>query len=468
MQQALTAGALDLAIGSGPELALDHQGHRPRSASPRWRTRPTAVVLTVLNDGPKTIADLKGKNVSVSNQGRRSPTGSRRSSRAGRAGAPKASSITPLGTTTAQTAALKTKQIDGMIVEVNAGYRLEEEKSGRVLVQFGDLIKTFHIYVLYAHKDFAEKNPDAVRAFLAGWFETIDWMQKNRDKTIDIVRRKTDVSLETLATRDYDELSGMFNTTGRFNPEALKVLSRSFVEMGMLPSEPDVKARSPRSSCRARNESGRRPMTLARANCGGHRSASPSRPHGLGSAMADKLDDIKARGKLLVGNSETSPPFSSRENGKVVGYDVDLAAQVAKRLGVPMEFVSGQQLRAHPGAAAGPHRPRRLRHDARRQSPPSHGLQPRLSRSRRTPSSSARTAASPPSSRWPARSSRWCRGASVDAELKEAVPSDGDRVLRHLCATASTRCATARSRASSPTRCCSGPMRRRAARRRTT
>jgi ABC-type nitrate/sulfonate/bicarbonate transport system substrate-binding protein len=126
-----------------------------------------------------------------------------------------------------------------MIVEVNAGYRLEEDKSGRVLVQFGDLIKTFHIYVLYAHTDFAEKNPQAVRAFVAGWFETIDWMQKNRDKTIDIVRRKTDVS-QALATRDYDELRGMFNPTGKFNPEALKVLSRSFVEMGTLPSEPDV------------------------------------------------------------------------------------------------------------------------------------------------------------------------------------------------------------------------------------
>jgi len=40
---------------------------------------------------------------------------------------------------------------------------------------------------------------------------------------------------------DYDELIGMFNRTGRFNPEALAVLSRSFVEMGMLAQEPDIK-----------------------------------------------------------------------------------------------------------------------------------------------------------------------------------------------------------------------------------
>jgi polar amino acid transport system substrate-binding protein len=58
-----------------------------------------------------------------------------------------------------------------------------------------------------------------------------------------------------------------------------------------------------------------------------------------GLAAADKLDEIKARGKLLVGNSETSPPFSSREDGKIVGYDIDLAARVAKRLDVTMEFV---------------------------------------------------------------------------------------------------------------------------------
>jgi hypothetical protein len=34
----------------------------------------------------------------------------------------------------------------------------------------------------------------------------------------------------------------MFNPTGSFNPAALAVLSRSFVEMGMLPQEPDIKS----------------------------------------------------------------------------------------------------------------------------------------------------------------------------------------------------------------------------------
>ena len=128
-----------------------------------------------------------------------------------------------------------------MIVEANGGYRLEEDGSGRVLVQFGDLMKVFHVYLLYARRGFAEQNPDAVRAFLAAWFETIAYMHEHRDETIDIMRRTADVS-PFIATRDYDAMIGMFNRTGHFNPDALKVVSRSFVEMGMLPSEPDISA----------------------------------------------------------------------------------------------------------------------------------------------------------------------------------------------------------------------------------
>lgn len=58
-------------------------------------------------------------------------------------------------------------------------------------------------------------------------------------------------------------------------------------------------------------------------------------------AAADKLDAIKARGKLLIGVTESSPPFSYRDGGKgIVGYDVDLAGEVAKKLGVAADNVT--------------------------------------------------------------------------------------------------------------------------------
>jgi polar amino acid transport system substrate-binding protein len=58
-------------------------------------------------------------------------------------------------------------------------------------------------------------------------------------------------------------------------------------------------------------------------------------------AAADKLSDIKARGRLLIGVTESSPPFSFRDDGKgIVGYDVDLAERVAKNLGITTEKIT--------------------------------------------------------------------------------------------------------------------------------
>jgi NitT/TauT family transport system substrate-binding protein len=194
----------------------------------------------VPKDSPaKSAEDLKGKTISISSKGSLTDWLGQELSRQlgwGSTGI----NLAPLGSTAAQTAALRTHQIDGMIVEANAGYKMEEDGSGRVLVQFGDRIKVFHIYVFYARKGFAEKSPDAVRAFLAAWFETIGYMRAHRSETIEIVRRTAELS-QGVATRDYDELMGMFNRTGRFDPKALDVLARSFVEMGSLPQAPDMR-----------------------------------------------------------------------------------------------------------------------------------------------------------------------------------------------------------------------------------
>ena len=239
VQQAIAAGALEIAIGSGPELALTLKGV-PEVAIAAMADAPYAIVLATLKDGPKSVADLKGKSISISSKGSLTDWLGQNLSRAQGWGID-GINLVPLGTTAAQTAALKTHQIDGMIVEANGGYRLEEEGVGRVLVQFGDLMKVFHVYLLYARRDFAEQNPQAVKAFLAAWFETVGYMQSHRAETVDIMRRTADVST-FIAERDYDAMIGMFNRTGRYNPEALKVVSRSFVEMGMLPSEPDISA----------------------------------------------------------------------------------------------------------------------------------------------------------------------------------------------------------------------------------
>ncbi len=59
-----------------------------------------------------------------------------------------------------------------------------------------------------------------------------------------------------------------------------------------------------------------------------------------GPALADKREDIKAAGKLVVGVKQDYRPWGYLDgNGNIVGLEIDLARDVAERLGVALELV---------------------------------------------------------------------------------------------------------------------------------
>ncbi|HSI40571.1 MAG TPA: transporter substrate-binding domain-containing protein [Xanthobacteraceae bacterium] len=62
----------------------------------------------------------------------------------------------------------------------------------------------------------------------------------------------------------------------------------------------------------------------------------------LAFAAGRSLEDIKKAGVIKIGVEGTFPPFSYRDGGKLIGYDVDLAAVLFKKLGVKPEFVDTQ------------------------------------------------------------------------------------------------------------------------------
>lgn len=54
---------------------------------------------------------------------------------------------------------------------------------------------------------------------------------------------------------------------------------------------------------------------------------------------ADSLTEIQANGKMVVGLDDSFPPMGFRnDDGEIVGFDIDLAKEAAKRLGVEVEF----------------------------------------------------------------------------------------------------------------------------------
>ena len=61
---------------------------------------------------------------------------------------------------------------------------------------------------------------------------------------------------------------------------------------------------------------------------------------GTFAARADTMSDIKQKGTLTVGVKADYPPFGYRNpSGQIVGMEIDLAKDVAKRLGVKAEFL---------------------------------------------------------------------------------------------------------------------------------
>jgi NitT/TauT family transport system substrate-binding protein len=236
--QALIAGSLDIALGGGPAFATIVKG-APMKAVAAEANAPNTIMLVGLKDGPvKSIDDLKGRIVSVSTAGSLTYWLTQQLSRAQGWG-DDGIKITPLGASEAQIAALKTHQIDGVTTDSVTVAKFVETGDGRVLVKFGDRIKDFHVHVIYASDALIAGKPEVLRAFLAGWLETIAYMRDHREETIDIAAKHTGVS-RAVAAAGYDDTMPILSVDGHFNPKALEVLASSFVDMHLLPNKPDM------------------------------------------------------------------------------------------------------------------------------------------------------------------------------------------------------------------------------------
>jgi NitT/TauT family transport system substrate-binding protein len=236
MQQAAAADSIDILLGSGPAMAFIAKG-APIKGVAAMAGPPLLLAIVVRPNGPKTVAELKGKTVSVSTAG--SLTYWLVSETARRHGwGPNGINIAPMGAMPGQIAALKRGDIDGTIMDIGNAFDLEKRGEARILVRFTD-IKDFHIHVIFATDKAIASKPQIVRNFLKGWFETIAFMRSHKADTVKVAKDVMEKD-EDISGRVYDELMPMFSDTGRFDKAALATLSKSYVELKLLPSEPDM------------------------------------------------------------------------------------------------------------------------------------------------------------------------------------------------------------------------------------
>jgi NitT/TauT family transport system substrate-binding protein len=239
LAQGLISNAVDMGLGSGPDMANIVKGATIKAVGASAGA-PMELTITVgSKSNINTIADLKGRGVAVSQKG--SLTGWLVSTLSAQQGWGRDGITLVLMNPMSQVlAALISNEVDGITVDLSTALKLQNDNHGKLLVKFGDYIKDFHLYVIFATDDVIAKRPQAVRDFLAGWYETIAWMKANQADAVAIAAKVQNVD-PAIVAGTYDLMMPVFSTDGKFNDKALAVLARSFVELGLLDKEPDMK-----------------------------------------------------------------------------------------------------------------------------------------------------------------------------------------------------------------------------------
>jgi NitT/TauT family transport system substrate-binding protein len=236
VQQAFAANSIDFGLGSGPGMAFSAKGS-PAIAVAAFAGPPRSIAAIVASSSTiNKITDLKGKLIAVSTTGSLSDWLAKQMAIQEGWGQDGIRAV-PLGAIPTSIAALKTKQVDAVVLATEAGFRLEEQNEGRVVATMDRYAPDFITHVVFAQKSLVASNPALVARFLQGFFASIAFVKTHKDETSSVAERVLQQS-PSLARRVYDFEIGMFSDDGRFEAPAIAMLKQSFIDMKTLQSAP--------------------------------------------------------------------------------------------------------------------------------------------------------------------------------------------------------------------------------------
>ncbi len=239
LNQGMIAGDVDMATTAGNNMAFIAKGV-PAMAVAATAGPPLFLCVMVPYDSPiKGPDDLKGKKVAVTTTASFTAWLMRKLMEEKHWG-PNSITLVGVGASpSAVVAALKTQHVDAAVQAPALAFKLEAKKEGRMLFPASEIVHTFLANAIFATDRTLHEHPDQVRNFIKGWFDTIAYMRSHKAETVAIERSLTHYSAD-IASKEYDTVMPMFLTKGDFDPAALAVLRKSFVEMHLLKTEPDM------------------------------------------------------------------------------------------------------------------------------------------------------------------------------------------------------------------------------------
>ena len=239
MLQALIAGEVDIGIGSGSQMEFVVKGV-PMKAVCENATIPAFFAIGVPYDSPaKSLKDLKGKVIGVSSAGSLTDWLAQQLAYKQGWGADGVTRL-PIGSTTAAPiAAFRLKRIDAYVGGTATFLSMEEQKVGRLLAPVSSYMGPMAAGSIYASNALIQRDPEAIRAFLAGWLETHRYMKTHKAETIRMEAAITGFP-EHVMSRDYDIVIVMYSDDCRFRPESLATLKQSFIDLKLVDSPPDM------------------------------------------------------------------------------------------------------------------------------------------------------------------------------------------------------------------------------------
>jgi ABC-type nitrate/sulfonate/bicarbonate transport system substrate-binding protein len=239
MAQAMAAGSIDIGDGAGTEMALVAKGV-PMLAICESTTTFPFLSVGVPEDSPiKSVAELKGKKMGISSAGSLTDWLAKELARKEGWPAGSLTAVTIGNASSGIIAAFRAHLVDADIGTTSLFLDMEEKHSARLLIPVSDFVGPAGSGALYASQHLMATDPAAIRAFVAGWIDTIDYIRTHKAETVKIESGVTGAP-ESVMSKEYDLTLSMFTKGCEFDAESLATLKRGFADMKILDTPPDM------------------------------------------------------------------------------------------------------------------------------------------------------------------------------------------------------------------------------------